>query len=284
MLSRLQKLDDVPDDEEVAREIELVDHVELFGDLCLGASRERPEAGASLVPGDLTQVGAHRLAGRQRVVRKSIPEIGEGEIEPLGERGALGHGVREIGEELGHLARGLQMALAVLVEPAAGGVEIGVEADARQDVVQRLVAAPGVAHSVGGHEWQPQPSGQLDERLVAPLFVAQPVALQLDVEPAVEDPPEVIDSAAGRLEAAVGESADDRPLGAAGETVKPRGMLFERHPRHRGFTFRPADRGGGQQPAKIPVPLAAGDQQGQSGLWCGKDSGEGRKGMRGAGR
>ena len=55
--------DDVPDDEEVAGEVELLDQRELVLDLRLRLRGERPEARARAVPGELAQVG--RRASRR---------------------------------------------------------------------------------------------------------------------------------------------------------------------------------------------------------------------------
>ncbi len=77
------ELDDVPDDEEVAGEAELLDHRQLLAELRLGARRERTETGPRMVPGDLPEIGGRRLARGEREVGEAVAEIGEGEVELL---------------------------------------------------------------------------------------------------------------------------------------------------------------------------------------------------------
>ncbi len=90
---------DVPDDQEVAGELELLDQVELLLDLRLGLGGQRPEAALGAVPGDVAQVGGRRLARRQRVLGEAVAEVGEGEVEALGELGRGGDRLGEIREE-----------------------------------------------------------------------------------------------------------------------------------------------------------------------------------------
>ena len=99
----LAEPDDVPDDEEVAREIELFDEVELLLDLGLGAGGQGPVAGAGAVPGDLAEVGDGGLGDGQRVVGEAVAEIGQGELELVGELGRGAHRPRVVGEERRHL-------------------------------------------------------------------------------------------------------------------------------------------------------------------------------------
>ena len=85
-LLALAELDDVPDDEEVAGQVELLDRVQLFLDLRLCFRGERPEAHRGAVPGDLAQERHRRFAFRQRIVGKAVAEVGEREVERVGER------------------------------------------------------------------------------------------------------------------------------------------------------------------------------------------------------
>src|SRR5262249_57066528 len=75
--------DDVPDDQKIAGEIELLDHGELFLDLRLGLGRQRRKPGPRAVPGDLAQIGVSCLPRRQRKIRKAITQIRKREVELL---------------------------------------------------------------------------------------------------------------------------------------------------------------------------------------------------------
>ena len=146
---------DVPDDQEVAGEIELLDHRELFLDLRLRARRQRTEARARAVPRDLPQVRGRRLAGRQRVLGEAVAEIREREVEALRELGGVVERLRQVGEELGHLARVLEVAARAAAArslPAASSVVWW--RIAGEDVVEVLVARARVAHAVRRDERQ----------------------------------------------------------------------------------------------------------------------------------
>ena len=193
------ELHDVPDDQEVAGEVELLDQVELLLDLRLGPGGQRPEAGAGAVPGDVAQVGGGRLAGRQRILGEAVAEVGQGEVEPL--RPARALAARASGRSAKR--RAISAALfrcrsrwAASRLPAAS--RVGVVADRRQHVVERLVLRPGVAHAVGGEQRQAELAGEVDQGLVAVLLVAQAVALELDVEAAAEEVRRAARAAAGR--------------------------------------------------------------------------------------
>ncbi len=208
-LLALAEADDIPDDEEVAREIELLDEVELFLDLGLGAGGERPVAGAGAVPGDLAEIGVGGLGVRQGVVGEAVAEIGEGELELVGELGRGAHRPRVIGEEGGDLGGGAQVALALGLDDGARGVEGDALADAGEDIGELLVLARGVADAAGGDDGQPEAAGELEHGLVAVLLVAEVVALELDVEAAGEEIGEAGELAAGAVETAVEEALVD---------------------------------------------------------------------------
>ena len=113
------EIDDVPDDEEVAGEIETVDEIQLTRDLRAGAIVERPVA---IARADVRQPSKERrlgLPGRNRVLRKAVAEIGQREIEPLGQRLGAGERLRQIREHARHELRRLQIPLGVGRQPPA---------------------------------------------------------------------------------------------------------------------------------------------------------------------
>jgi hypothetical protein len=261
----LAEADDVPDDEEVAGQVELFDEVELALDLGLGTGGERPIAGAGAVPGYLAQVGDGGLGGRQGVVGEAVAEVRQGELELLGELGGGAHRAGLVGEQGGGLGGRAQVALAVAVEDGAGGVEGDPLADAGEDVGELFVLAPGVADAAGGDERQAEAAGELDQGLVAVLLVPQVVALELDVEPAGEEVGEAGELAAAAVEAAVGEALGDQALGAAGQAVQALGV--DRGIGHGGAgpALGAAAGGLGEEAAEVVVAAAVGGQEGEAG-------------------
>src|SRR5205085_10608177 len=80
------EIDDVPDDQEVAREIELRDQVELARDLSSRLVAIWPEA---LMRTDLRDVAEERhlrLSVRHRIFREAIAKVGHRVFEPLRKR------------------------------------------------------------------------------------------------------------------------------------------------------------------------------------------------------
>jgi hypothetical protein len=87
--------------------------------------------------------------------------------------------------------------------------------------VERLVRGPRVAHAVGGHDRQPQPLRQIEQGPVPVLLLAQPVALQFDVDPAVEEDGQPLHGPPSRVHPALLHLAGDNPLVAAGQAPEP---------------------------------------------------------------
>ena len=113
------EIDDVPDDEEVAGELELLDEIELARDLRARAVVIRPVALARADVGDLAQERALRFAGRHRVVGKAVAEIGHRVLQAIGELARARDRAGMIAEQRRHLGRRLQVALGVRREAAA---------------------------------------------------------------------------------------------------------------------------------------------------------------------
>ena len=79
------EIDDVPDDEEIAGEIELLNQIQLAGDLrpCTIVIRPVPLPCPGL--GDLPQERGHRFALRHRVIREPVPEVRHRVLEAIGQ-------------------------------------------------------------------------------------------------------------------------------------------------------------------------------------------------------
>src|SRR3989475_6902510 len=175
-------LDDVPHDQEVAREVEPADELELVRDLMARARRER--AGAVARPdaalGQLAQVAERRLTGGERELRESVSEILQREGEPQRQLSGVGDGVGEISEQRCHLPPALQRALAVREEPTARAIEIGLLTDAREDVGERTTFRTREQRLVGGEERYAGRARERHQALEDLLLLAEKVALDLD--------------------------------------------------------------------------------------------------------
>ena len=192
------EIDDVPDDQEVAGEIELLDQIQLALDLPrVARSSIRPVALARAGLRDLAQERRHRLARRHRVFRKAVAEIGHRVVEPLGQLAGGGERLRQIGEQPRHLRRRLEIALGVAGQPPPRLRQRGLVADAGEDVVERAIGRLGEADAVGGEDRHVERRREIAQRLVVRLLVAQQVPLQLEVDAgAPEDADQPIDQPA----------------------------------------------------------------------------------------
>ncbi len=186
------ELDQVPDDEEVARQSQLLDERQLALDLPAGALVIGLVAAARAFVGALPQKRIHRFAFGHRVLRKLVAEIGEDEFQAGGKLDRVGDGVGEVGEQTRHFGGRLEVALGVFRKQAARRVERGLVADRGEDVKDLALGGGGVADAVGGEERNLPRAGPLDQRLVARLLFPAHVALDFGIDVAraegVEEP------------------------------------------------------------------------------------------------
>ena len=102
--------------------------------------------------------------------------------------------------------------------PALGRVDRGAGGDAQQRVV-RLVEIGGVEINVVGRDQrQVERVGQIDQRILDPIFLGEPVTLQLDIEPAREQSGQLFEQRLRHLLAPACEQPANRTRGTAGET------------------------------------------------------------------
>ena len=105
------KLDDVPNDQEIAGQIEFFDERELLFDLAVRALAEGGGEGVwiiaiALALGDaLAQERVHGFAGRDGVSGELVAEVGQGELETIGKFAGVGDGLGKVGKEARHLLR-----------------------------------------------------------------------------------------------------------------------------------------------------------------------------------
>ena len=250
-------IDDVPDDQEVAGEIELVDEIELAFDLPARPIVVGPIALPCARLRQLAQERRHRLARRHRVFGEAVAEIRHRVAEAGGQLAGGVDRVRRVGEQARHRIRRLEIALGVARQPASRMRQRGLVADAGEDVVQRTIGRFGEAHPVGGNHRHVKRGGQLLQDLVVPLLLAQEMPLQLDVHlRRAEDADDAVDEAADAVTAAV-----DR--GAAGERDQAAHAPIEILEGQRPFALRRTHLHRRHEPAQVAVAVARFDEDGQ---------------------
>ncbi|MET3868693.1 hypothetical protein ABIC20_006002 [Methylobacterium radiotolerans] len=211
----LGPLDEVRDDQEVARELHLDDDVELEGEalavILLGEAGRRavllqaqfqPRLGLPAQLGRL--VGRDRLRARvgrlgqgirhgRRLARRYGAEIRQDRLAgPRPDRAAHGdldrglERVRQVAEQLGHLGAGLEGVRRRQPAAAVVGDEAALR-DGEQRVVGVVIVRLGEEGLVRRHDPEAVPTGEVEERGLDPPLLGQAVALDLHVEPVLAE-------------------------------------------------------------------------------------------------
>ena len=95
----------VPDDQEVAGQIQPLDEIQLARDLRARAVVIRPVPIPRAHLRDLPEKRRHGFARRHGVLGEAVAQIGHRVLEPIGQRTRSGNGVGTIGEQRGHRFR-----------------------------------------------------------------------------------------------------------------------------------------------------------------------------------
>ena len=178
--ARAGELDDVVHGEEVLREAELLDDLELAVEAVEHLGRERVVALLGAGKAAFAEEREGGLAGRQGVGGEEEPA--EAEVEVAARRDALGVavGLGVAAEEAPHLARRLEEELSV---PASEGIWEGLVGGlGGEHVVQRRVDLGDVVDVVGGYGGESELVGQQVELAQQLVGVGQKLVLELDVE------------------------------------------------------------------------------------------------------
>ena len=144
------EINEIPNDEEVAREFELFNHGEFALDLPLGFFVIGPIAPARALVCELAEIRHFGFAGRDGIAGELITEVVESELETGGELGGLGERFREVGEEALHFGAGFEVSFVVVVEKSAGFIESGFVMDASEHVLEVAAIFGGIGDAVGG--------------------------------------------------------------------------------------------------------------------------------------
>ena len=156
------ELDDVPDDQEIAFELQLFDHGELVFNLTAGFFVIRAVAVSRALFRALAQKGGLGFAVGQRVARKLIAEVFEREGKARGEFAGFGDGFGDVGKQTRHLRCGFQVPLAVEAQQCSRFGDCGFVFRAGEDVEQRTALRTGVGDSVGGEDRQFEAAREFD--------------------------------------------------------------------------------------------------------------------------
>src|SRR5499427_332737 len=260
-------LDQVPHDEEVAREVEAADELELVLDLMPGALRERSRAvadlGAPLAQHAEKSDGS--LAGRQRELGEAIAEVLEGEAQAQGELAAIGHRGRAIGKEPLHFLRRLEEPLAIAREEPARLLEGDAVTDAGERVQERPLPALRHEGRVAGEEQEPAALRFRAQPLVLRLVLAIQIALELGVDvEATEEPHEPVEGAARRFVALAREAMGYRPLRAPRQADEAARVRLEVVPARGAFALGRAHLDPREEAAEIAIALGILHKEGQA--------------------
>ena len=243
------EIHDVPDDEKVAGEIELLDEIELAGHLRAGAIVIRLVAVARAEVGNLPEKRRLRFTLRHGVIGKPIAEIRHRVLQPRGEVGGALDRAGHVGEQRRHLGRRLEIPFGVRRQPAARMQQIRVVVNAREDVEQRPPIGRREADAAGGHDGNVKRRRQIGQRPVVRILAAPAVALQLDIKLfAAEHADQSIDKAAHAVPV-------QTERGAAGERDESAGMAVQIVQRQRPFAFWRAQLHARDQPAEVAIAL-----------------------------
>ena len=233
---RLGPLDEVGDDEEVARILHAFDHLELEGQ-ALAIVLDRPPGCHAVAADPALEPGLGALAQLRRLVDgRALAADREARqdrrLHPRPEGAALrdldrrGDRLGKVGEQLGHFRAGL--------EPVLGGelAPVGLDhqpsfGDADQRVMRFVVFPARKQWFVGGDERNPPRIGQFDERRLGAALRGRAVPLQLDIEPIAEQLQQALAAPVRQIALAREERRIERPAGTAGERDQAVALAFE---------------------------------------------------------
>src|SRR5437667_6808791 len=94
----------------------------------------------------------HGLFRRHRVNRKLIAEVFQGELEPFSQAQGVFNRLRQITKQLAHLGGAVKKALAVLREQFASSIQMGVMANASEDIQDLPANRRRVKHATRGQQ------------------------------------------------------------------------------------------------------------------------------------
>ena len=234
---------DVPDDQEIAGQLELFDQRQLALDLPPRALVIRLVAAARAFVHARAQKAGHGFALGHGIARKFVAQTVEREFQARGDFECSVERLGQVGEQARHFRRSFDVAFGIAFEQAAGGGERHMVADAGEHVQQLALGGRRVSGAVGGYQRDAQTPRAFDDVLVGRLLFPPVVALNLGIH--------------------VGAAEDiEQPLlgmaGEADQAAREFGQLVEGG---RSFALFSAQLHAGDQPAEVLIAFARGRQQ-----------------------
>ncbi|VDC49359.1 hypothetical protein BREV_BREV_03567 [Brevundimonas mediterranea] len=170
-------------------------------------------------------------------------------------------GLGQVGEQVAHRLGRLEPVFAgdAAAVFLAGEGAVG---DAQQGVVRLGLGRLGVIDVIGRDQGRLVGVGPFDQTGLGPLFVLQPVTLQLDIEAVAEGGLHRRQGGRPLARLALGEQGIDRTVGAARQQDQPLGPRHDLVPGHARFGhFARVQIGRGRQGAQVAPPGLVLDQQ-----------------------
>ena len=178
----LRVVDEVPDDEEVAREAHRRDDGKLVVQALRRVGRHRGKAFGKTAAGKLRQVALRRVPLRDLVDGELGAQGGQLQRAGLRDPDRVRDSLRQVGEDPRHLVAGLEVELGVReLHPRAFG-DLLAGSDADEDVLRAGVLLVGVMDVVGGGNGDARLAGDLHDLSVDDGLLGDPVVLHLQVE------------------------------------------------------------------------------------------------------
>ena len=183
-----READDVPHDQEIAREPELADEREFVRELrvVLRGAPPSPALARALLD-ELREVVVLAHAGGERKARQRRLQVGQPEGAALGHRERRAQPFLASLPAPRHLRRALEVPLAVGAEPRAHLVERRAVLQRAEHVVRDPPRGIGVAHVVRDHPRNAERVRDLDERRGRRALLGERMVPALDGDAAVED-------------------------------------------------------------------------------------------------
>ena len=172
-------MNEVPDNEKVAGEAELLEDAQFVIKTFLQLRRALAVAAAESLAAKFAQISLTGFAlGRMKNRKARFAEL-HGHIAPLGNAGGIRQSVRMIREDFRHFCRGLQIKLGKITQPPLVG-HVGPRADADHHVVRLVVRALEKVHIIGRRQSEPHIARPADKLRVGLALRIHPVVVDLD--------------------------------------------------------------------------------------------------------
>ncbi len=186
--------DEIPDDQEVARELHVLDHLDfaiqafgVLGKVVLQRAFDphRFQARAALLEAHarhVFEVRVRGVLGRNIEARERVHHLFQLDVAALRDLPGAVHGVLEFAEELHHFLARLEVEIRRAPTHAVGIVEILAGLDAHQDFVRARIFFAQVMRIVGGHQRKAGFAGEAHQCGREALILLQVVVLHFEEE------------------------------------------------------------------------------------------------------